>query len=150
MAVRKQFSKTMYDLVDTPSKETLVKYLESQGHTISSTEENYYVDVVSRKEGKMYFNEVEVKLGWKGDWNPAWEEIRIPERKARLLDKYQDISGFLNFYIISGDWKHMWRIKDSLLTPESLKVAKGRWIKPGEKFFHIPYKQAELITLEGN
>ena len=147
MAVRKKFSKTMYDLVDKPSKETLVKYLESQGHTISSTEENYYVDVVSRKGGHMYFNEVELKVGWTGDWNPQWKEIRIPERKSRLLDKYSDVTGFLNFYIISGDWKHMWRIKDSLLLTESLKEAKGRYIKKGEKFFHIPYTQAELIVL---
>ena len=147
MAVRKAFSRSMYQAVDGPAKEALVKHLEANGHTISSTEENYHVDVVSRKDGHMYFNEVEIKLGWTGSWNPKWAEIRIPERKSRLLDKYKDITGFLNFYIISGDWEHMWRIKDSLLLPESLKEAKGRYIKKGEKFFHIPYTEAELIKL---
>lgn len=145
--VRKPFSRSMYNAVDARSKETLVKYLEAQGHTISSTEENYYVDVVSRKDGQMYFNEVEVKLAWDGTWNPSWKEIRIPERKGRLLEKYKDVTGYLNFYIISGCWTQMWRIKDSLLLPESLKEAKGRYIKKGEKFFHIPYIQAELIQL---
>lgn len=147
MAVRKTFSRSLYNAVDGPAKEALVKHLETQGHNISSTEENYYVDVVSRKDGQMYFNEVEVKLGWTGDWNPAWKEIRIPERKSRLLEKYKDITGYLNFYIISGDWQHMWRIKDSLLLQENLKEAKGRYIKKGEKFFHIPYTEAELIKL---
>lgn len=145
--VRKAFSPSMYKLVDQRSKDTLSEYLEGQGHTISSSEENYYADVVSRKDGQMFFNEVEVKLSWEGDWNPKWTEIRIPERKTRLIEKYKDVSGELNFYIISGDWLHMWKISSTLMTPETLREARGRWIKPGEQFFHINYKDAELITL---
>jgi len=44
--------------------------------------------------------------------------------------------------------KQAWRIKDTLLTEEGLKEAKGRYIVKGEKFFHIPYTDAELIDLE--
>ena len=150
MSVRKKFSKQMYDMVDGPSKEALVKILEEQGHTIVDTSETFYADVVSEKAGITYYNEVEVKLGWKptGEyvWNPAWTEVRIPERKKRLLEKYQNDTGVLNFYILSGNYQYAWRIKDTQLTEEGLKEAKGRWIKKGEKFFHIPYKEAELIT----
>ena len=147
-AVRKQFSRALYETYDTPARDALVGYLEMKGHTIVNNEENFNVDVVSQKGGYTYFNEVEVKTAWKGDWPTHWTEIRIPQRKQRLLDKHVDYDkSVLNFYIFRPDFKQAWRIRDTLLTQESLKEAKGRYIQKGEKFFHIPFTQAELIKL---
>ena len=145
--VRKGFSKALYEAYDGPARDTLVSYLEGKGHVIVNNEENYNVDVVSQKNGYTYFNEAEVKTAWKADWPTEWKEIRIPERKQRLLDKYEGDDGVLNFYVFRKDLKKAWRIKDTLLTKESLKEAKGRYIRPGELFFHIPYTKAELVKL---
>ena len=145
-AVRKQFSPALYAAYDKKAKDTLVELLESKGHTIVNTEENYFVDVVSQKDGYTYFNEAEVKVAWKEDWPTHWAEIRIPERKQRLLDKYEGVNGVLNFYVFREDMKQVWRIKDTLLTKESLAEAKGRYIRKGELFFHIPYTEAELVN----
>ena len=146
-AVRKQFNRALYEAYDTPARDKLVAYLEAKGHAIVSNEENYNVDVVSQKGGFTYFNEAEVKTAWKADWPTDWKEIRIPERKQRLLDKHEDVNGVLNFYVLSQDMSQAWRIKDTLLTKESLREAKGRYIQKGEQFFHIPYTSAELIKL---
>ena len=146
-AVRKQFNRALYEAYDTPARDKLVAYLEAKGHAIVSNEENYNVDVVSQKGGFTYFNEAEVKTAWKADWPTDWKEIRIPERKQRLLDKHKDVNGVLNFYVLSQDMSQAWRIKDTLLTKESLREAKGRYIQKGEQFFHIPYTSAELIKL---
>jgi hypothetical protein len=135
----------LYEAYDAPARAALVLYLEGKGHTIVNNEENYSVDVVSQYKGHTYFNEAEVKTGWKSDWPTDWKEIRIPERKQRLLDK--GVDGFLNFYVFRADYRQVWRIKDSLLTQESLGEAKGRYIRKGELFFHIPYTKAELINL---
>lgn len=143
--VRKQFSRALYEAYDGPARTALVLFLEGKGHTIVNNEENYSVDVVSQYKGNTYFNEAEVKTGWKSDWPTDWKEIRIPERKQRLLDK--DVDGFLNFYVFRADYRQVWRIKDSLLTQESLGEAKGRYIRKGELFFHIPYTKAELVKL---
>lgn len=144
---RKPFSKALYKAYDEPARNALVGYLEAKGHTIVSNEENYNVDVVSQKNGLTYFNEVEVKTAWVGDWNTNWKEIRLPERKQRLLDKHKSSDGVLNFYIFRPDFKQAWRIKDTQLTQDSLRVAKGRYITHGEKFFHIPFVEAELVNL---
>jgi len=64
-----------------------------------------------------------------------------------LLDKHKDQKGVLNFYILSQDLSQAWRIKDVLLTKESLREAKGRYIQKGELLFHIPYTEAELVKL---
>src|SRR5210317_1996599 len=145
--VRKSFNRALYEAYDEPAKDALVSLLKSKGHTIVNTEEDYYVDVVSQKDGYTYFNEAEVKVAWDGDWPTHWTEIRIPERKQRLLDKYEGDDGVLNFYVFREDLKQAWRIKDTLLTRESLGEAKGRYIKPGELFFHIPFTEAELVQL---
>jgi len=146
-AYRKPFSNALYKAYDEPARVALVGHLEANGHTIVSNEENYNVDVVSQKNGLTYFNEAEVKTGWTGDWNTNWKEIRLPERKQRLLDKHKSVDGVLNFYIFRPDFKQAWRIKDTLLTKESLKEALGRYIQKGELFFHIPYTSAELVKL---
>jgi len=147
--VRKKFSRALYEAYDNKAKDALVSLLKKKGHTIVNTEENYYVDVVSQKGGYTYFNEAEVKVAWDGDWPTHWSEIRIPERKQRLLDKHGSENGVLNFYVFRKDLRQAWRIKDTLLTKESLGTAKGRYIRKGEQFFHIPYTSAELVELNG-
>lgn len=143
--VRKSFNRALYEAYDEPAKNKLVTLLENNGHTVVNTEEDFYADVVTQKGGFTYYNEAEVKVGWAGDWPTHWLEIRIPERKKRLLKKYEDGKGVLNFYIFRKDFKQAWRIKDTMLTEESLKEAKGRYIQKGELFFHIPYTSAELV-----
>ena len=147
--VRKNFNRALYNAYDGPAKDKLVKHLTNKGHVIVNTEENYAVDVVTQKHGYTYFNEAEVKVAWSGDWPTHWTEIRIPERKHRLLDKYQGENGVLNFYVFDKDLTKAWRIKDTLLKRESLKEAKGRYIQKGELFFHIPYVEAELVMING-
>ena len=147
VAVRKSFSRADYEAYDSPAREALVSYLEAKGHTIVNNEENFNVDVVSQKGGYTYFNEAEVKTAWTSDWPVEWKEIRIPERKQRLLDKHSSENGVLNFYVFRPDFKQAWRIKDTQLTQDSLKVARGRYITHGEKFFHIPFVEAELVNL---
>ena len=147
MAVRKKFSRALYEAYDKEAKDSLIKLLKSRGHTIVTQKENYAVDVVSQKEGYTYFNEAEVKVAWDGDWPPSWRDIRIPERKQRLLDKYEGENGVLNFYVFRKDLKQVWRIKDTCLTQDSLGEARGRNIRKGELFFHIPYTNAQLLEL---
>ena len=94
--VRKQFNRALYEAYDTQAKDALTAYLTKKDHVLVNTEENYHVDIISQKHGFTYFNEAEVKVAWDGDWPEHWKEIRIPERKQRLLDKYQGENGVLN------------------------------------------------------
>jgi hypothetical protein len=38
-------------------------------------------------------------------------------------------------------------IRGQQMAEEVVKTAKGRYIAKGELFYHIPYKEAELISL---
>lgn len=142
--MRKPFEQHLYDKHDNPAKQKLVEILEGAGHTIQNVSENYYADVVSELNGKTVYSEAEVKTAWKDDWPETWEEIRIPERKKRLLDKYK---GNVNFYVFNHDLSQCWLIKGSQMVEEKIKPAYGKYIRKGEKFFHINYTEAELIVL---
>ena len=145
--IKRPFSNKLYETYDKAAKEKLIKFLSNNGLTILSDKEDYNADVVSEKDGITYYNEAEVKVAWTNDWPSHWAEIRIPERKKRLVKMYAEQNGVLNFYVFRKDMKQAWRIKDTCLTEESLAEAKGKYIRKGEKFFHIPYTNAELVIL---
>jgi|TARA_R110000751_G_scaffold84210_2_gene168631 hypothetical protein len=147
-AVKAKFNLTTYNLADGIAKKTISDYLIKNGHEIINMKENYWFDIESKKNDNIYYSEVEIKSGWKGDWNPSWKEIRIPYRKRRLINKIQDMEGdniFFNFYVLRQDLKKAWRIKDNIVAESEVKEAYGRYITKGEVFFHIPYEKAELV-----
>ena len=142
--VRKPFEKHLYDRFDNPAKSALVALLEQEGHDIPNLKENYYADVESFKEGVVQYSEAEVKQGWDEEWPEDWAEIRIPERKTRLLTKY---NYNVTFYVFNKHIDRCWRITGEQLKNCEIKEATGRYIRKGEMFFHIPYKEAELVVL---
>lgn len=142
--MRKPFEQHLYDKHDNPAKKKLIELLEKHGHNIQRVSENYYADVVSEKDGAVIYSEAEVKTAWTDQWPSSWTEIRIPERKQRLLDKYNKN---VNFYVFNKDLSQCWLIRGSQMTSDKIKSAFGKKILKGEKFFHINYKEAELIQL---
>jgi hypothetical protein len=148
-AVNIPFSRQRYDAADTPAKDKIISYLKANGHTILDATEDFSVDIKSQKEDNTYFSEVEIKYAWRGDWNPRWEEIRIPYRKHKLINRVHSLENkpFFNFYILRKDLQYAWRIKDFVVEESEVKEAKGRNILKGEHFFHIPVNKAELVKL---
>ena len=146
----RKFQPQSYKDNDSKAKIAITNYLESNGHTILDTEEDYSFDIKSEKNGFKYYSEVEMKNQWKGDWNTNWLDVRVPYRKHRLINKYEQVQNdktFCNFYIIRNDRKQAWRVKDYQLTKE---CAKEIWLSNAgryEYFFNIPYQEAELVNL---
>ena len=144
MAYRKPFEKDLYDAYDNPAKVALVSILEADGHDVKATSENYYADVESVYDGVVHYSEAEVKRAWQEAWPESWTEIRIPERKSRLIKKY---NGNVTFYVFNTDVTQCWKIKGKDLTADLLKRAFGRNIRSGELFYHYPYINAELVKV---
>jgi len=141
---RKPFSRNLYAKYDAAAKEKLLQHLAIDGHTLVDAEESFDADLVTHKDGEKHFSEAEVKTAWKGDWPTNWAEIRIPERKKKLLSKH---TNNLKFYIFSEDMSKAWCIDSKQLTDDKLKEASGRNIYEGEQFYHVPYKEAQLINV---
>jgi len=142
----KRYNARLYEENDGPAKQALIRLLKGRGHKILNTEETYDADIVSESQGVLHYNEAEIKKKWTGQWPTYWSEIRIPERKRRLLEKHK--GNCLNFFVFRKDLKQVWRIRKSLMKLESLKTVKGYDIHPDELFFHIPYTEAELYDVE--
>jgi len=141
-----KFDQERYDEFDGKAKNALVSYLEQEGHTIKRVKEDYCADVVSIKDGETFYSEAEVKTPWEAEWPEGWEELRIPGRKARLLQKHATIT----FYVFRGDLQECWVVRGDQLTLDTLKEAYGPKITKGELFFHIPVNEAKLIRYDEN
>ena len=137
---------------DARAKEAIVSYLTANKFTDIEAKEDYYFDVSAKKD-KDYFFEVEIKNQWYTNWNPNWKEVRIPERKRRLIDKknkeYPDHD--LYFVVFNTDCTQAWFIKDDVVDNSTVGTIQNsrRVGEPHlkEPFFHIPTEEAKLITL---
>jgi len=150
VTVRKPFDKALYDVADTKAKKHMVGWLKEQGYTNIATNETYYFDIICTVDDlPRLLYEVEIKYSWKGDWPDSWREIRIPERKRRLLDKWKEESpdDVLTFVVFRDDCKKAWHIDGATLLECEVKEAPNRNIRKGEKFFHIPTSDAYLVDM---
>ena len=151
MKVRKPFDRALYNEADTKAKQCMVGWLRDHDHANISTNETTYFDIVCTVDGDLprVLFEVEIKYSWRGEWPESWDEIRIPERKRRLLDKWQEESpdDILTFVVFRNDCKKAWHIDGHTLLNCEVKEASNRNIQKGEKFFHIPVSDAYMMDM---
>ena len=140
---RKPFSQELYNQFDGSMKKVLSEYLVKNGHSIVSDKEDYGVDIISEKDGNLFYSEGEVNNIWYSRWPRGRGDIRIPERKSKLLEKHDDI----DFYIFNRILDRFCRVNSKFLKKDSLRVVEGPNIITGEQFFHIPYEKAEFIYI---
>jgi hypothetical protein len=147
------FDRQSYNQNDGRAKKAMVDYLKSLSFEDIEAKEDFYFDVSAKKD-KNYFFEVEIKNQWGSSWNPSWKEVRIPERKSRLMKRkekdYPDHD--LYFVIFNTDCTQAWFIKDTDVDDSSVgTIQNSRQPKDSphlrEPFFHIPVEKAKLIQI---
>jgi|TARA_R100001530_G_scaffold10913_2_gene10694 hypothetical protein len=148
----RSFDKLSYIMYDKRAREAMVDYLSTNNYTDIISKENYNFDIYAKKN-KEHFFEVEVKSQWRDKWNPSWKEIRIPERKQRLIniwkEKYPNYD--FKFVVFNNDLKQAWFIdaevvdKSSVGTIQNSRFTSAPHLK--EPFFHIPVKDANLVQI---
>lgn len=161
----RSFDRLSYIMYDKKAKEAMIHYLKEHNYKDIVSIENYNFDVSAKKEiisnfdkpniseDKEHFFEVEVKTQWKGTWNPSWKEIRIPERKQRLIniwrEKYPNHD--FKFVVFDYDLKKAWFInaddveKSPIGTIQNSRFTSAPHLT--EPFFHIPLDKAKLVHI---
>ena len=152
------FDRQSYNENDARAKKAMVNYLTVNNFTDIVDKEDYYFDVSASKKVKdkdeKFFFEVEIKNQWDAYWPETWEEVRIPQRKQRLINRkekdYPDHD--LYFVVFNTTCKQAWFIKDSLVNESSVgKIQNSKRPKDSphlaEPFFHIPVDKAKLIQI---
>ena len=147
-AVRKRFSRDLYNKTNDKAIQTGVTYLKSQGHTILDKTETYGPDIVSEYMGKLHYTEVETKLVWSGDWPESWKDVRLPERKKRLIILAESNDAFLNFIIFNKEYDKAWKIRGDVVKSCPLQEISNKYVSKGELFFVIPLIRASLIKIK--
>lgn len=85
----RNFVQEEYDKYDAKAKRLLVDHLIEKGHSIVNSDEDYYHDIVSSKDGVDYFFEVEVKLNrpFSSMRDFPYDTVSFTGRKLRLHNK---------------------------------------------------------------
>tara|TARA_R110002124_G_scaffold55413_1_gene156676 strand:- start:267 stop:710 length:444 start_codon:yes stop_codon:yes gene_type:complete len=147
MGKRKPFDRKLYNEVNDRSIKAVKKYLKAAGHKITSTKEKYTADIESSFNNKEYLTEAEVKLVWKGEWPEAWEDIRIPERKGKLLDQAKKEGKTLTFLYLNKYFTKAWKIDGDVVKDCPLQEVPNRFVPKGEYFYVVPINKATMVTL---
>ena len=142
----KRFNRELYNRTDGLAKDAIQKYLTKNKHIILTVQEKYSCDIESLSEdGTLCFSEVEIKFSWAEEWPKTWEDVRIPYRKQKLLDK---IEKDLTFYVLRADCEEAWVIPDTVMKEHATVVeVPNRYVPKGEKFFSIPVSNIQKITI---
>ena len=155
--VRKKFDRALYDVADAKAKSVMIDWLKTQDHVRIDSSETTFFDIVSTVDEGLprHLYEVEIKYSWKSnDWPSSWQQIRIPHRKNRLLQKWKEecSNDLLTFVVFNHDCTKAWHIDGDTLINSEVKEAYNRNIPKGEKFFHINVGDAYLVdmTYESN
>lgn len=92
----RKFNSREYDKYDSWAKDIVSGFLESRGHYIISSEEDYNHDLVTKRCNQLYYFELEVKVGYPftSDQDYRFDTVSFLGRKRRL----HDIKPF--FYVI--------------------------------------------------
>lgn len=148
----RSFDRLSYTIYDKKAREAMVKYLTANNYMDIVSKENYNFDISAKKD-KDYFFEVEVKSQWRDKWNPLWKEIRIPERKQRLINiwRAEHPKHDFKFVVFNNDLKQAWFIdadvvdKSKVGTIQNSRFVNAPHLK--EPFFHIPLGNANLVQI---
>ena len=156
----KMFNQKNYDDNDSRAKRAMTKYLLENGFKDVQSKENYSFDLFAKKdneerdfiEGHLF--EVEVKTQWKNDWPSAWEEVRISQRKSRLIqrwkEKYPDF--YFNFVVFNNICTQAWFFDADLVARSRVGTIKNSRLVNSphlrEPFFHIPVELARLEIIK--
>ena len=149
--IKKSFDKALYDVADAKAKECMIGWLKEKDHAHIKSNETTFFDIISFVDHGLprHLYEVEIKYSWRSDWPDSWEEIRIPYRKLRLLNKWKEDcpEALLPFVVFNHDCTRAWHIDGNTLLEAEVKEAYNRNIPKGEKFFHVNVGDAYEVDM---
>jgi hypothetical protein len=160
----RRFRLDSYKRNDAKAKTALSIHLINEGYFIEELKEDYKFDLSVSIDKETQFGtlpfqelyEVEIKNQWGDKWNPDWTEIRIPERKKRLITLWRKDypERPFTFVILNTTVDQGWFIpaetveKSRVGTIQNSRRIGSPHLK--EPFFHIPMEQAVLKKLNIN
>jgi hypothetical protein len=159
----KSFDKKRYELNDIKGKNCITRYLKSIGHTVQEPIETMRIDLESVYEDTVYYHEVEMKHMWTGEWPEVWQDVHIPYRKKKLIDRILSSAKHnlkftyvpelktlpeFYFYIIRSDCKQAWKMNYKHVMKSQVVEVPNRAISSGEYFYKVLLNEAELIHIK--
>jgi len=142
----KKFSQELHDLCDIPSRQAVIDYAKK--HWMVEAKPNpdkYAVDLIVFNQGtRSGYIEVELRDWRKKDETECpYPTIHVPYRKQKLFD-----NGLPTIYFIvhfDKKWGYWLDVEDIMKHP--IKEIPNNSVPEGEKFYDVPTKKWNFVTL---
>ena len=141
----KKFNKSLYKEATAKVEKVMIPWLQAEGYTDIDSEENYGVDIRCMKDGTPHYFELELNMGWKSPEWPKHFELKIPYRKKKVVDKWED--GELTFVTFSLNCTHAWFMDGMVVKESPVETRDNRYVK-GESFYIIDQDKVELKQMD--
>lgn len=130
----KPFDQSLHDLHDDAGKRRVSRWLTIWDRCEVSYGEQYGVDLIAHRDGKLYaYIEVEQR-NWGG--RCSFDTIHVAYRKKKFFDP--KVMTFLFAIDIEGDWGYFCEFVTILASP--LKKSPNKYMKDDEYFYDVPTK----------
>ena len=143
----RKFNEQSYVSNDRPAKKLLLDFLKRNGHEVKRASENFEYDLITAKDGHLFFWEVEMKIGYKftSTDDYQFDTVSFLGRKMRL----HNIKPFF-YVIICKESKHavMAHSNDIFLNTHRESIVVNAADRTGnDEVYHVPKTKCKFFNL---
>jgi hypothetical protein len=139
----KPFDQKLYDENDL-AKHIVIDWLETFGIRAKVNPDDYGIDLLGDKDGKLYEIEVEVKHNWKGREFP-FDTLHYPARKLKFLHTHAEVK----FVTLNHTWRYA-AVVDGRDLITCRKIKKKTSLTPEEEFIEVPRELIKFGVIDAN
>jgi hypothetical protein len=139
----KPFDQKLYDENDL-AKHIVIDWLETFGIRAKVNPDDYGIDLLGDKDGKLYEIEVEVKHNWKGREFP-FDTLHYPARKLKFLHTHAEVK----FVTLNHTWRYA-AVVDGRDLISCRKIKKKTSLTPEEEFIEVPRELIKFGVIDAN
>lgn len=142
-----KFLKSSYDKNDSYAKDIFLKYIKKRGHEIISTEETYNHDIITMKNNKKFYFELEIKRNYPFETKESFNfpTVSFLGRKKRL----HNIKPFKYILIChETDYAIGCNSKDIFLEKYKENININRYQRKGnDNFYRVPKEKCLFFKI---
>jgi len=142
LVATKSFNHKDFLNFDQQAREKATRYLANAGYLVKDNPDQYGIDLLCecKKSNKPFGVEVEIKKGWRGEFD--FETLHIPYRKKKFVDQNA------LFFVFSSHLFSVAIVSSTVIRNCNVIEKENYKVEGKEKFFDIPVNLIKLAKLD--
>ena len=139
------FNQASYDENDAKAKAIFSSHIKSKGHTVTTDEESFGIDMITSKDGKEFKFELEISSVDFNEEDYKYDNVHFLGRKKKMLDRQGDYW----YVIISSNNQYAFMAKASKIFKKENYIVKyaGNGRDGMDEFYQLPKNEVKFFKI---